>query len=215
MIMRAKWASRARALLVVAATAALAACQQTAAGGGYGPQANATPELGPFTEYQVGSVNERGDCNIDVWALWRDTDIGRYRVEARSRGESCDDVEISVAIRAPSRAVIMRLTFEGAQVAGFSDVVETRWMRSALINWITDGGRSNRDTNVLPPVDQLSRSRLTLARTMTPEAYEALREARRPLICFTNTLETKRCFALSEDGGRMTPIGDVSIGSGS
>ncbi len=197
-----------------AAVIATAGCQPGQNGGGLGPtgSTSAPPTLKSLRPYQVGAANlERGTCNIDANTIWNDTARGRYRIEAVAVGETCVDAKVSIAIRAPSKRVIMRQNFDAAEIKDFAGVVSPTKMRSALIAWMTNDGRSGNTSRSLPSWVEAQYSRLVLDPSVTREQYVAVRDAGRPMLCFADTLTTKRCVVLSADGGSLERIGHIDM----
>lgn len=170
------------------------------------------PHIGADKPYRAGGavIGDVG-CEVRVDAIWRDVFDGRYRLEARSRGETCAEAELSLAIRAPSQRVIMRVEFLAADLAGFERAVDPRRMRGALIDWMTNFGALNRVTSDLPSWVEAQFSRLKLPEEMTREEYQRLLDESLPMYCYTNSLTTMNCVALETDGRNFTRIGDVTL----
>lgn len=174
------------------------------------------PHIGADKPYHAGSATIGSDgCDVRVDTIWTDAFDGRYRLEARSIGESCASAELTLAIRAPSQRVIMRETFEAETVAGFARATDPRRMRGAIIDWITNRGNLDRNTTDLPSWVEAQFSRLTLNDEMTREEYQRLLDEALPMYCYDNSPTTMNCVALETDGRNLTQIGTVSLpGSG-
>lgn len=199
-------ARAAAALLVVAAAASTAAGQATPVippGEAY---------IGADKPYHAGAARIGDDgCEVRVDTIWRDIGDGRYRLEARSDGDSCQTAELSLAIRAPSQRVIMRETFLAEELAGFDRATDPRRMRGALIDWVTNQGALDRNTADLPSWIEAQFSRLSLPDDITREEYQRLLDEALPMFCYTDSLTTMNCVALETDGRNLTQIGTVTL----
>jgi hypothetical protein len=190
----------------------LAACQTTG-GGNLFEQKPEDAIIGAHKPYQAGSATHKGACNIDADTIWQDTDRGRYRIEAQAVGESCETAKLTMTVRTPTKRVILRKNFEAKEINGFEMISDPRLMRRALINWMTNNGRTARTTGDLPEWIEAQYSRLTLVETVERDSYIRLRKQKRPLLCFTDSNVSKLCLVLSSDGNKFFKIGTLQLGT--
>lgn len=204
-----------RIVAALAAAFALSGCQPGDNSPTLAAPAEAPPTLSSLRPYEVGNTSiDDGTCNVEARTIWQDAELGRYHLEARSVGVACSGAKISLAIRAPNNAVIMRSNFAAASIDGFDRAQDPERMRSALIRWMTNDGRSGQTTAFLPDWIEAQFSRLVLDERVTEESYRALRAAARPMLCFADSLTTKRCVSLSTDGMKLERVGQIDLTRG-
>lgn len=215
---------RGRGLVALALAAALAACvyvpeeaQVIEIPQEEPPQRPSAPMVGKIASLPTAFT---GACDIAVSSVWIEnpggTRIDRqvYMLSGESRGVDCSTAELKLSLRAPNGRVLWRDSFQRAQLFGFEEVEDPEQMRGRLIDWITNYGRLNRTTRQLPtwPVgwsepDVGTGNPFVPAQDITQEEYEEIRQARRPLYCYTAGANYWKCFALIREDNEIRFLG--------
>lgn len=186
----------------------LAGCQAENIELGVAP--DAPPVVGPYRPYKVAETKVKaGTCEVKISTIWQDTPDGRYRLEGRSKGDTCEEATISIAVRSPRNRVITRQSFAAEEIYGFDRVVTGEDMRRSLIHWVTNGGRSDRTTADLPAWGDARSRGVIIDDGLNEETYAALRGGARPMLCFADTTASQRCLALSANGRRLLQVAEV------
>lgn len=178
-------------------------------------------ERGDPTYQPVSAAERRGwdprfrkGCEIIIRTVWTETRRGRYIIEAESKTESCEDVELSIAIRAPDQRVVYRANLDAEDVYGFADVTRPTEMRGALIDWATNYGSLTRRSGRLPYWPRgAARPNVGVEypfivdESWSRVAYIEARKADEPVFCHVSTFDSMTCVLLVDAEQTVRPLG--------
>ncbi|MCI4663658.1 MAG: hypothetical protein MRY74_02950 [Neomegalonema sp.] len=156
----------------------------------------------------------RKGCELLIRTVWAETRRGRYIIEAQSKTESCVDIELSIAIRAPNQRVIYRSNYKAAEVYGFTKIKRPTDIRGALIDWATNYGSLNKRSDRLPYWPRGARTPtvrgkypFTADKTWDRPSYLELRRAKLPVYCHVHDLDSMNCVILNDFEQKVRPLG--------
>lgn len=178
---------------VAAFALALAACSPPA------QQADNAPET-PAAEPAAAPA-----CVVEAPA--RELQLGgqTYKAEARAEGDTCDTARAELRLRAPNNNVIFETAYPTNQVPLAFNATNSGEARLAteLEGW-TLNPPDHPTADTLPAWPAGAEKPPHFTATVAREAYEAARDARRPLFCFADGNESNACVAV--DTGAQTAV---------
>jgi hypothetical protein len=149
-------------------------------------------------------------CEASVGSVWTPAGQRPFRAEAVSHGPSCDKAIVVVTVRGPDGKPLWVDARLAQFVMLFADVTNVRAMKTALGDWIRQGGQLKTAASLpsWPPGAQQPASGefpFLPDEAVDRDFYESARRAKLPLFCYVQGMESMACVVL-KDGG-MTKLG--------
>lgn len=174
---------------------------------GFGALSACSPPAGK-PEAAPPATEAAADCAASATRTWTAAGVA-YAVSIATTGATCADAQAALKVTAPDGAVVHQEVLPAATTFELRDAATADAMKTAL-GAVLDAGTDMADTSALPawekgadgpggefpfiPEDGVDRA-----------AYEKLRAAKSPMLCYVQGGESIGCWRL--DGAKMIKIG--------
>jgi len=155
-------------------------------------------------------------CNVRARVPWLIVSGRALVAEAMSDGPSCVNAVVTLVVRNAAGQPIWTDSRIGSQVMIFAGVSNARDMARNLKDWLDQRRSALPRTDALPDWPMGAPSPTAGEFPFYPdgdvgrETYVKLRNAKLPLFCYVQGMESMACVALTGDG-RMTKVGVQSF----
>lgn len=190
-------------ILVVAAVLAVSACSPA-------PEKSADASGDKSTEAAAPS-----NCNASASSSWAAGGDETLTVEGTTTGADCAGAEARFTLRRPGGSALYEQAFPANQIMVLAGATSVADMKSRLQAWVGGGGAALDNTSDLPEWAAgaanpgASEFPFHPYGGMDRAAYETLRAANAPMLCFVQGMESQACFWL--DAGALRRIGEQQI----
>lgn len=161
-----------------------------------------------------GVAGAAGGCEVSAGSVWVPARQRPHRAEAFSHGPNCNKAIVVITVRGPDGTPQWIDAMKASDLMTFADVKTTKAMQAALKDWISQsaGLKSTADLPSWPPGAQQPSSGefpFYVEEGVDRDYYEKARNARAPLFCYVQGMESMACIAMIEGG--MVKLGVQSF----